>query len=102
MSTGINPDPVIGTTDRKSRDLDSDSPGTPPMKTEDVEKNEAPPVVDPETEKRILKKLDIRIVPMVCWIYLMNFMDRGTVATTLFCTDTDNVSQHRQRSPLLA
>jgi hypothetical protein len=78
MSTGINPEPAISiSTDRKSNDLDSESPGTPPMKTEDVEKNGTPPVVDPETEAKILRKLDIRIIPMVCWIYLMNFMDRG-------------------------
>lgn len=36
-----------------------------------------PEVVSPEVEKRLLRKLDIRIVPMVMWIYLMNFMDRG-------------------------
>lgn len=35
------------------------------------------PYVSEETENRILKKLDRRIIPMVCWIYLMNFMDRG-------------------------
>lgn len=33
--------------------------------------------VDKETEKRLLKKLDRRIIPICCWIYLMNFMDRG-------------------------
>ncbi|KAM0545384.1 hypothetical protein ACHAPJ_011368 [Fusarium lateritium] len=32
--------------------------------------------VDDATEKRILRKLDRRIIPCVCWIYLMNFMDR--------------------------
>lgn len=35
------------------------------------------PVVSAETEKRLLKKLDRRIIPICCWIYLMNFMDRG-------------------------
>lgn len=35
------------------------------------------PYVSEQTEKRILKKLDRRIIPCVCWIYLMNFMDRG-------------------------
>jgi MFS family permease len=34
------------------------------------------PPVDEATEKRLLRKLDIRIIPCVCWIYLMNFMDR--------------------------
>lgn len=62
----------------KDRDLDSDTPGTPPIsKTEDVEKIGTSAVVDKETEKRLLRKLDIRIIPMICWIYLMNFMDRG-------------------------
>ena len=28
-------------------------------------------------KKKLLRKLDIRIIPMICWIYLMNFMDRG-------------------------
>jgi hypothetical protein len=34
-------------------------------------------VVDAATEKRLLRKLDMRVIPMICWIYLMNFMDRG-------------------------
>ncbi|KAJ4157124.1 hypothetical protein NW754_008766 [Fusarium falciforme] len=37
---------------------------------------ESAPFVDDATEKRILTKLDRRIIPCVCWIYLMNFMDR--------------------------
>ena len=36
-----------------------------------------PPPLDPETKKRLIRKLDIRIVPMVMWMYLMSFMDRG-------------------------
>jgi hypothetical protein len=36
--------------------------------------------VDAETEKRLLRKLDMRIIPMICWIYLMNFMDRGMIS----------------------
>lgn len=34
-------------------------------------------VLDKETERRLLRKLDIRIVPTLMWIYLMNMMDRG-------------------------
>lgn len=41
---------------------------------------ESAPFVDDATEKRILTKLDRRIIPCVCWIYLMNFMDRGKSA----------------------
>lgn len=33
--------------------------------------------VDITTERAILRKLDLRIVPMVMWVYLMNMMDRG-------------------------
>jgi len=79
MSAKIDSAPEISTTDRKDRDLDSESPGTPPLKNEDVEKNDTPSVVDAETEKKLLRKLDIRIVPMVMWIYLMNFMDRVNI-----------------------
>ena len=35
------------------------------------------PVVPEEVEKRLIRKLDRRIIPVCCWIYLMNFMDRG-------------------------
>ncbi|EWG53890.1 hypothetical protein FVEG_12224 [Fusarium verticillioides 7600] len=37
------------------------------------------PYVSEQTEKRILRKLDRRIIPCVCWIYLMNFMDRVSI-----------------------
>jgi hypothetical protein len=57
---------------------DSDASPTPPRRVEDVEQTTSMIDIDPITEKRLLRKLDIRIVPMICWIYLMNFMDRGT------------------------
>ncbi|KAH7383873.1 major facilitator superfamily domain-containing protein [Pyrenochaeta sp. MPI-SDFR-AT-0127] len=58
---------------------DNDSQSTPPLKLEDVENAGSSPVVDAETEKRLLRKLDIRIISMICWIYLMNFMDRVNI-----------------------
>jgi hypothetical protein len=70
---------AVGASVHKDRDNDSDTPGTPPMKTEDVEMIGASLAVDKETERRLLKKLDVRIIPMVCWIYLMNFMDRVNI-----------------------
>ncbi|KXJ87475.1 major facilitator superfamily domain-containing protein [Microdochium bolleyi] len=43
-----------------------------------------------EVEARILKKLDRRIIPMCCWIYLMNFMDRvGIGNARLFGLEED-------------
>jgi len=70
-------DVPMGAMDQKTDKTSLDNPSTPPVKTEDVERNGASSVVDAATEARILRKLDIRIIPMICWIYLMNFMDRG-------------------------
>jgi hypothetical protein len=55
----------------------SDTSITPPTKVEDVERSAVADEIDAAAEARVLRKLDIRIVPMICWIYLMNFMDRG-------------------------
>ncbi|RYN29839.1 hypothetical protein AA0112_g7019 [Alternaria arborescens] len=57
----------------------SDISPTPPLKVEDVEQNGSMVEIDAATEARLLRKLDIRIVPMICWIYLMNFMDRVNI-----------------------
>lgn len=38
-------------------------------------------VPDPAMEKEIMRKLDWHILPMVMWIYLMNFMDRGRLTS---------------------
>jgi len=58
-----------------------ESPPTAPMKVEDVETAGPLRTVDAETEAKLIRKLDIRIIPMLCWIYLMNFMDRGMSQT---------------------
>jgi hypothetical protein len=45
-----------------------------------LENGEGPQIlgeVDRATERRIIRKIDKRIVPMVMWVYLMNMMDRG-------------------------
>lgn len=51
-----------------------------PVETESAE---VLPMVDKATEKKIIRKLDWHIVPMVMWIYLMNFMDRGKSASPM-------------------
>lgn len=61
----------------------TDSDPYVPEKIEQVDNVGTSLAVDAETEKRLLRKLDVRIIPMICWIYLMNFMDRGT--GSLFC-----------------
>ena len=62
---------------------------TPPQRLENVslENGHPLPPVDAETERRLLRKLDARIIPMLCWVYLMNFMDRGKSGTFLMHVD---------------
>lgn len=50
---------------------------TPTTTVDDVNAHGTSEVVDAATEARLLAKLDRRLVPMISWIYLMNFMDRG-------------------------
>ncbi|KAF9697682.1 hypothetical protein EKO04_004016 [Ascochyta lentis] len=50
-----------------------------PEKIEQVENMGTSIAVDAETERKLLKKLDMRIIPMICWVYLMNFMDRVNI-----------------------
>lgn len=35
--------------------------------------------VDNMTERKLMRKLDYRIIPMIMWMYLMNFMDRVNI-----------------------
>ena len=69
-----------------------------PKKIEQVENAGSSVAVDAETEKRLLRKLDIRIIPMICWIYLMNFMDRGMSGPRELGNALTTRGQHRQRA----
>ena len=73
----------LSTPERKT-DLSSSPPGE--KRVEDVGAYTDVEVVSPEEEARLLRKLDIRIIPMICWIYLMNFMDRGwSPSSHIYC-----------------
>ncbi len=37
-------------------------------------------VLDPEMEKKICRKLDIRILPFICVLYLFNALDKGNIS----------------------
>jgi hypothetical protein len=39
----------------------------------------AGPVYSEEMEKRILRKMDIRLIPMLATLYLLAFLDRGNI-----------------------
>ncbi|KAG9185404.1 hypothetical protein G6011_07948 [Alternaria panax] len=73
-----NQDPMVNAPEFKD-EKGSDTSPTPPLTVEDVEQNGSVIDIDPVTEAKLLRKLDIRIVPMICWIYLMNFMDRVNI-----------------------
>lgn len=34
---------------------------------------------DASENKRLNRRLDIRVLPLCCWVYLLNFLDRGTM-----------------------
>jgi hypothetical protein len=51
----------------------------PPTEHNEVESSELPVVIDKATERRLMRKLDSRIVWVVMWTYLMNFMDRVNI-----------------------
>lgn len=33
---------------------------------------------DENYNKKINRQLDLRVLPLCCWVYLLNFLDRGT------------------------
>jgi len=42
---------------------------------------EAAPVVDPVVEKRILRKLDFHVIPVLWFLFLVSFVDRGNIVS---------------------
>lgn len=36
-------------------------------------------LLDDKENRRLNRLLDIRILPLCCWIYLLNFLDRGNI-----------------------
>ena len=32
---------------------------------------------DVQENKRLNRRLDLRVLPLCCWVYLLNFLDRG-------------------------
>jgi len=74
----MDPKPEIHHDEDKTSDSDL-AIASPADQHAHVEKTGTAAGVDAEVEKRLLKKLDYRIIPMICWIYLMNFMDRVNI-----------------------
>jgi len=36
-------------------------------------------VYDEKYNKKLNRQLDLRVLPLCCWVYLLNFLDRGMV-----------------------
>lgn len=41
-------------------------------------------VHDVAQNRKLNRRLDLRVLPLCCWVYLLNFLDRGTAS--LSCT----------------
>jgi hypothetical protein len=48
------------------------------------------PVFDPKETKRILRKVDFRLIPVLAVLYLLAFLDRESPVRLEWTTQTDN------------
>jgi len=40
---------------------------------------------DEKYNKKLNRRLDLRVLPLCCWVYLLNFLDRGMFPETCSC-----------------
>ena len=45
-----------------------------------------PPNLSPEEEKRLFRKIDLRLMPILSLMYLLSFLDRGALVLDLNST----------------
>lgn len=45
------------------------------------------PFISPEEEKRLLRKMDLRIMPILVALYVMSFLDRVNIGMMCFAVD---------------
>ncbi|OAL73143.1 hypothetical protein A7D00_2916 [Trichophyton violaceum] len=82
MNPDISPPPKLEKADEPNIGLDNDKSPT----SDDVERDEADEVrrsvqaYSPEEAKRILRKVDYRLIPLLTLLYLLAFIDRGNIA----------------------
>ncbi|KAJ3779554.1 hypothetical protein GGU10DRAFT_382298 [Lentinula aff. detonsa] len=50
-----------------------------------------PPILSEEEERKLWRKIDFRLMPILCVMYLMSFMDRGNIGTAFQVTRTATV-----------
>ena len=71
------------------------------IRHEENEKVDTPAVSDPVRTKRLLRAADVRLLPLLAWIYLLNYLDRGNIGNArLLNQETgDSFVQVTQLSP---
>lgn len=52
-----------------------------------LEDASAEPFISPEEEKCLLRKMDLRIMPILVALYVMSFLDRVNIGTMIFRRD---------------
>ena len=57
------------------------SPSTSP-KIEQADSLSLPDVNNPQRNKLLNRRLDYRVLPLCCWVYLLNFLDRGNIGNS--------------------
>ena len=81
---------AFGNMFKRDRPPTSEAPQTTPVATGEMEKGELTPKdghqdhvrehhIDPAVEKRVVKKLDRTVVPLVMALYLLAFLDRSNI-----------------------
>jgi len=70
---------IIPEDDTNKQPVDKGTFETPleAMETRSVD-DDAPRALTPEDEKRLWRKVDLRLMPILSVMYLFSFMDRGT------------------------
>lgn len=74
-------DEVEAVTEGPGRNIEKEVTSSSPEHTENRAKegeNEVEPI-DPELEKRVRRKLDTHVVPLVAALYLLSFLDRSNI-----------------------
>lgn len=58
-------------------------------------------VNDPKHNRRLNRRLDIRVLPLCCWVYLLNFLDRGNIGNSrvLNAETGDDLLQRTNMTP---
>jgi Major Facilitator Superfamily len=39
-------------------------------------------LLDPKRNHQLNRRLDLRVLPLCCWVYLLNFLDRGNIGNS--------------------